>query len=103
MFRKAHILIFILLISCAVNPVTGQRELMLVSEQQEIQIGGQAAPSMRWGFGGEYRDTALERYLGGIVSELWRNSERPQLPMEFYIQNTSIPNAFALPGYVAPV
>jgi predicted Zn-dependent protease len=74
---------------------------MLVSEQQEIQIGKQAAPSMRWEFGGEYRDTELERYLGGIVKELWQNSERPQLPMKFYIQNTSIPNAFALPGYVA--
>ncbi len=101
MFKRLYILIFILLISCAVNPVTGQRELMLVSENQEIQIGDQAAPSMRWGFGGEYRDTKLEAYLGDIVKNLWRNSERPQLPMEFYIQNTSIPNAFALPGYVA--
>jgi predicted Zn-dependent protease len=109
--RQKHILkalktactgfLVIFMASCAINPVTGHSELMLVSEQQEIQIGKQAAPSMRWGFGGEYRDTGLERYLGGIVNELWQNSERPQLPMEFYIQNTSVPNAFALPGYVA--
>lgn len=94
-------ILFLLLPSCAVNPVTGQSELMLVSESQEIQIGNETAPSMRWEFGGEYRDTELERYLGGIVTKLWQNSERPELPMKFYIQNTSIPNAFALPGYVA--
>ena len=28
--------------SCAVNPVSGQRELMLVSESDEVQLGGQA-------------------------------------------------------------
>ncbi|MDO8282393.1 MAG: M48 family metalloprotease [Thermodesulfovibrionia bacterium] len=94
-------IIFLLVSSCAVNPVTGKNELMLVSESQEIQIGKETAPSMRWGFGGEYRDTELEAYLGGIAAELWKNSERPNLPMKFYIQNTSIPNAFALPGYVA--
>lgn len=92
---------FLFLSSCAVNPVTGKNELMLVSESQEIQIGKETAPSMRWEFGGEYRDTELETYLGGITAELWKNSERPQLPMKFYIQNTSLPNAFALPGYVA--
>lgn len=99
--RLALIALFLLFTSCAVNPVTGRHELMLVSESQEIQIGREAAPSMRWGFGGEYRDTQLENYLGGIVRELWQRSERPGLPMKFYIQNTSIPNAFALPGYVA--
>jgi len=87
--------------SCAINPVTGREELMLVSEQQEISIGKEAAPSLRWEFGGYYNDKALESYLDSIVKQLWRNSERPQLPVRFHIQNTSIPNAFALPGNVA--
>jgi len=33
----------IALAGCATNPVTGKRELALISEQQEIQIGKQAA------------------------------------------------------------
>jgi predicted Zn-dependent protease len=90
-----------LLISCAVNPVTGQKELMLINEKQEIELGESSAPSLKWEFGGEYHDDELKVYLGGIVNDLWRNSERPHLPMQFYIQNTSVPNAFALPGYVA--
>jgi predicted Zn-dependent protease len=88
-------------ISCAINPVTGRQELMLISEDQEITIGKEAAPSLRWEFGGYYNDSALESYLEAIVKQLWRNSERPQLPVKFHIQNTSIPNAFALPGNVA--
>ncbi len=94
-------IIFICLVSCATNPVTGRSELMLVSEQQELKIGRDAGPSVNWEFGGEYHDTALHSYLEGIVKTIWANSERPHLPVTFHIQNSSIPNAFALPGYVA--
>jgi len=96
-----HLIIFVPLFSCAVNPVSGEREFMLVSEEQEVAIGKQAAPSLKWEFGGPYEDKALEAYLDSIVKELWKNSERPDLPLTFHIQNTSLPNAFALPGYVA--
>ncbi len=74
---------------------------MLVSENQEISLGREAAPALNWEFGGEYHDPGLEIYLGNIARRIWRNSERPGLPMEFHIQNTSLPNAFALPGYIA--
>ncbi len=99
--RFLLILFILFTVSCAVNPVTGERELMLVSEARELKIGQDSAPSLKWEFGGPYHDTALELYLGKIVKRLWQNSERPYLPMKFYIQNTSVPNAFALPGYVA--
>lgn len=95
------LLLIPLLVSCAVNPVTGRKELMLINERQEIEMGKSAAPSLKWEFGGEYHDPELKSYLENIVERLWQNSERPHLPMEFYIQNTSVPNAFALPGYVA--
>ncbi len=101
MFKKLFICLLLLFVSCAINPVTGERELMLISERQEIGIGKEAAPSLNWGFGGQYHDPALESYLNRIVNRIWQNSERPHLPVEFHIQNTSIPNAFALPGYVA--
>ena len=95
------LILSLILAACAVNPVTGEKELMLVSEPQEIAVGRGAAPTLKWSFGGEYRDPELKAYLGAIVRRLWANSERPHLPLEFYVQNTSVPNAFALPGYVA--
>ncbi|GAB4390438.1 MAG: M48 family metallopeptidase [Thermodesulfovibrionales bacterium] len=89
------------LASCAVSPITGEPELMLVSEADEISIGREAAPSLNWTYGGRWDDPELNAYLSGIVGRLWQNSERPGLPMEFALQNSSVPNAFALPGYVA--
>jgi len=101
LLRILIIIILPVFFSCATNPVTGKRELMLVSEEQEISIGKNAAPSLQWEFGGYYRERELESYLESIVNRLWQISERPHLPFVFHIQNTSIPNAFALPGNVA--
>ncbi len=95
------VLLALALGACAVNPVTGRQEIMLVSEAQEIKLGQDAAPSLRWSFGGEFRDPELKAYLQEIVKRIWANSERPNLPLSFYVQNSSLPNAFALPGHVA--
>jgi predicted Zn-dependent protease len=95
------VILSLILMSCATNPVTGKSELMLISESKELEIGKEAIPSLTWDFGGHYRDRELESYLGDIVKKLWAISERSHLPVQFYVQNTSVPNAFALPGYVA--
>lgn len=101
LLRIILIPLLLILTTCAVNPVTGKHEFMLVSESEEINIGREAAPSLKWSYGGEYRDERLKRYLERIVRNIWKISERPYLPMTFVIQNISLPNAFALPGYVA--
>jgi predicted Zn-dependent protease len=93
----------VMVISCAVNPVTGKKELMLVSESQEIEFGRELYPNALWGDiggGGEYRDDGLKAYLNGIVTNLHHVSHRQQLPVEFAVQNSSVPNAWAIPGYV---
>lgn len=91
-------------LSCAVNPVTGKTQLMFFSEEGELNLGRQYFPSALWGSeggGGEYKDERLRSYLEGIVMRIHKASHRPHLPLRFYIQNSSIPNAWALPGYVA--
>jgi len=52
------------------------------------------------GGGGEYKESSLKSYLKGIVLNIHRVSHRPQLPVDFAIQNSSLPNAWAIPGYV---
>ena len=96
-------LLFFFVISCATNPVTGQKELMFVSESQEIEIGREFYPSALWGDvggGGEFRDEGLKTYLKDIVLNIHAVSHRPNLPVDFAIQNSSIPNAWAIPGHV---
>ncbi len=102
-FRNSVLIIIAALISCAVNPVTGQKELMLVSETQEISMGREFYPNALWGDvggGGEYRDDRLKSYLNSIIVDIQGASHRPGLPVEFAIQNSSVPNAWAIPGYV---
>jgi len=91
------------LIGCAINPVTGTSQLMLVSEQEEIEMGKNLYPNAMWGAeggGGEYRDEQLKAYLKNIVLNIHKVSHRPNLPVAFAIQNSSVPNAWAIPGYV---
>ncbi|GER94540.1 peptidase M48 [hot springs metagenome] len=92
-----------LLMGCAINPVTGQRELMFVSERQELEMGKELYPNALWGDlggGGEYKDEKLKAYLNDIVTKIHKISHRPNLPFQFAIQNSSVPNAWAIPGYV---
>jgi len=91
------LLLGILLGSCAVNPVTGKRELSFVSESQEIQMGRdysrQVAQEM-----GVYADSAVQTYVSTLGLRLARASERPALPWAFTVMDDPQVNAFALPG-----
>ena len=86
-----------LLGSCAKNPVTGERELALISEKQEIAMGAQASQQIKASLG-LVEDESLQEYVNNIGLELARDSERPELPWEFSVVDDPVPNAFALPG-----
>ncbi|HSB36164.1 MAG TPA: M48 family metallopeptidase, partial [Thermoanaerobaculia bacterium] len=84
--------------SCATNPVTGKKQLILVSEEQELAIGAQQyAPSIQQSYG-KANDAALQTYVQRVGAGLAAVSHRPQLPYEFTVVNANYLNAFALPG-----
>ncbi len=83
--------------ACATNPATGKRQLALVSEQQELQMGQQAAQEVRQTLGFVDND-ALQAYVQRVGRLLAAGSERPDLPWEFHVVDDPTPNAFALPG-----
>ncbi len=85
--------------SCAKNPVTGQSELRLVSENQERQIGDEAYKKAQQAQGGAYiLDPKLTSYVASVGNRIAKESARPTLSFEFVILNDSTPNAWALPG-----
>lgn len=85
------------LVGCATNPVTGRRELSLISESQEIQMGQQYAVEVRQSTG-LVPDSALQQYVRAIGLRMARASERPNLPWSFDVLDDPAVNAFALPG-----
>ena len=86
-----------LVVACALNPATGKRELMLISEDQEIAIGKQADVEAQAAYG-IYPDGALESYVASLGQKLAAVSERPQLPWSFHVADDAAVNAFAVPG-----
>lgn len=85
------------LASCAVNPVSGDRELALVSESQEIEMGRQSAAAAESQLG-LVDDQRLQDYVQRLGIQLAEASERPSLPWAFRVVDDPTPNAFAAPG-----
>lgn len=101
-FKLIYIFIFsvslgLLIPSCAVNPVTGKKQLMLMSEEQEIALGTQYDPSVISTFG-LYEDEAMLNFIEEKGMEMGKISHRPNLQYHFRILDTPVINAFAVPG-----
>ncbi|MFO7993193.1 MAG: M48 family metalloprotease [Marinobacter sp.] len=99
-FRYLTFIIFLVILSgCAVNPVTGKKQLSLIPESQELSIGSeQYKPTQQTQGGRFYLDPDLNQYVQEVGQKLAKVSDRPDLPYEFVVLNSSVPNAWALPG-----
>ncbi len=84
-------------VSCATNPVTGERELNLMSVEQEIAIGKESDAQIRQEMG-LVDDAAMQQYVDRVAMPLAKGSERPTLPWTFAVVDAPAVNAFALPG-----
>lgn len=83
--------------ACATNPATGERELSLIGEAQEIEMGRAAHRDVEAAFG-FVDDPGLQQYVQRIGERLASQSERPDLPWTFRLVDDPTVNAFALPG-----
>jgi len=84
-------------ISCAVNPVTGKKQIMLMSEAQEIQLGLSYHPQVMASFG-EYPDPAMQNFVQAKGTEMGKLSHRPNLEYHVKVVDSPVINAFAVPG-----
>ena len=82
---------------CATNPVTGKRELALVSEAQEIAMGRDADKEVSSAYG-LYPDQRLQEYVQALGTRIAAKTERPDLPWTFRVVDDAAVNAFAIPG-----
>jgi predicted Zn-dependent protease len=88
-----------MLAGCSVNPVTGEKQLSFIPESQELSIGAeQYKPTQQTQGGQFYLDPELNLYVQEVGKKLAQVSDRPDLPYEFVVLNSSVPNAWALPG-----
>ena len=86
------------LAGCAANPVTGQSELMLVSEDTEIEIDKKNSPFQFSTDYGITQDKDLNRYMDRTGKKLAAVSHRSHMPYSFHVVNATYVNAYAFPG-----
>jgi len=85
------------LAGCVKNPVTGGRQLALISESQEISIGEASHPEVLAEFG-IVENPALQQYFSRVGLDIAKRSHRPNLPWHFTVVDSDVVNAFAVPG-----
>lgn len=83
---------------CAVNPVTGRQQLMLLSEGQEVAIDREHSPHQFSADFGVSQDAAINGYVSSLGAELATSSHRPGMPYSFQVVNANYVNAYAFPG-----
>jgi len=82
---------------CARNPVSGKREVMLMSEAREQAMGDQADPSIVAAYG-LYQNQEMQAFINDKGQQMAKISHRPDLKYTFKILDSPVVNAFALPG-----
>lgn len=87
----------LLLTHCAQNPVSGDRDFVLMSEQQEIQLGAKMHQEVLQDYPA-LENPELQAYVNDIGQRLARHSHRPHLPWRFTVVDSPEVNAFAVPG-----
>jgi predicted Zn-dependent protease len=89
--------VFLLFNTCARNPVTGKRQVVLMSEEQELAMGKEADPQIIQQFG-LYEDKSLQDFINAKGNEMVAISHRKDITYQFRVLDSDVLNAFAVPG-----
>ena len=82
---------------CAVNPVSGRPEAVLISAEKEKELGAQEAEKVEKSMG-LVTDPEIVAYVETVGRRLTKHSPKYDVNYTFKIVDMELPNAFALPG-----
>ncbi|RPH50893.1 MAG: peptidase M48 Ste24p [Desulfobacteraceae bacterium] len=83
---------------CSTDPITGQTQLMLVSEESEVQLDRKNSPHQFSADYGIIQDKALNSYISQTGKTIAAGTHRPKMPYSFQAVNATYVNAYAFPG-----
>ncbi|MCB1783430.1 MAG: M48 family metalloprotease [Alphaproteobacteria bacterium] len=96
--RVFTLALLLFLPACTTNPATGESQFTaLMSPEQEVGVGSQEHEKVIKEFG-EYDDPALQAYVRQVGARVSARTERPEVRYNFFLLDSPMVNAFALPG-----
>jgi predicted Zn-dependent protease len=84
-----------------INPITGEKQRVSLTQEQEVALGLQSAPQMIQQMGGESRDPKANALVDRVGQKLVNTTEAGKSVYKFdfhVLADTKTINAFALPG-----
>ncbi len=84
--------------ACVTNPDTNKRQWIVLSDAREIRIGRTAKPKFIKAHGGLLLSEEIQQHVKAIGVKMAAQTRRKSLPWEFHVLDSSVVNAFALPG-----
>jgi predicted Zn-dependent protease len=85
-------------LGCAFNPVTGKKQLMLISESEEIDLDRENSPHQFSSDYGASQNQSLQSYIASVGKPIAAGTHRPNMPYRFVIVNAAYINAYTFPG-----
>jgi beta-barrel assembly-enhancing protease len=108
LLRIVPLLVFAaaLIASCQIDPLTGEKTFVLHSYEEEKAMGDEAVQPILAELGGLYPHAPSQAYLEEVGQKIVKagrtrlkgEAQFPDWEFKFYLVNTSMINAFALPG-----
>jgi predicted Zn-dependent protease len=96
-YALSAVVVFLFCESCAKNPVTGKKDFMLMSKEQEVAMGQQSDPEITQFFG-IYEDEKLQKFINEKGQQMVGVSHRKDIKYQFKVVDSDVVNAFAVPG-----
>ncbi len=89
----------LLLAACSTNPATGEKQFTaFMPAVQEASLGAQEHEKIMQLYGDDYKGTSLDQYVNKVGQRIVKNTERPDVTYKFFVLDTPVVNAFAVPG-----
>lgn len=96
--KLSLLLSVITLAACSTNPATGERQFTaLLPASNEAQIGAAEHAKVEQQFG-KFMTGPIATYVNNIGQKVAANTERRDVQYKFYVIDSPVVNAFALPG-----
>jgi predicted Zn-dependent protease len=83
---------------CATNPATGERQLMFMSEAEEIALDRKWAPHQFSSDYGAVQDAELNGYLAEVGGGMAKLTHRKHMPYSFRAVNSVAVNGYTMPA-----
>jgi predicted Zn-dependent protease len=95
--RLASVLVLLVASGCAVNPVSGRPEFVLMSAGRERELGAEQEQQFLAELG-RSDHAATSSWVEAVGAKLAAHSPRQDVAYRFHVVDLEVPNAFALPG-----